>query len=281
MLLPLALLVSAGCFPQGGGLSEIDSHETEMTTKPDKATLEALREDFDLGSCRNLRGDVVVILFYPDDAESRWTADEIQRFTENEVMPGLRFLEKEAARYGVSLRFRIEAVYSSLTYRGDLINDVRSEGYATADVLKQMAKALHYSSDADMLYVFRNAYQTQEVVCLTVFNKDGTAYAINPKRQSETKAAEHCILFARDRNIAVNGAKGTQASVVAHEILHLYGAEDLYATEARKALAKEFCANDIMLSTKYQISRNDIGAVTAFYVGWTDDVPSLLYREDF
>jgi hypothetical protein len=280
-LICIAAFLFVGCvFPAGDGVSETTPAQEDVV-HADATVLAALREDYGYGACRELSGDVSVVLFYPDDAESRWMPQEIRSFTENEIMPALRFLEGEAARHGVDLRFHVEATYSQLYYTGKLYVDVRSEGYATADVLHQMAKQLHYASDADMLYVFRRACGTEEVVCLTVFNKSGTAYAINPKRGSTTRVEEHCILFARDLHMSENGVKGSQASVAAHEMLHLYGAEDYYADAGRKALARAACADDIMLSTKYAIGGNEIGEITAFYIGWTDCVPALLYHEDW
>ena len=237
-----------------------------------------LRVDYNLGTCRNLSGNVSVILFYMDDFESSWTSNEITNFTNNEVKPGLAFLEKEAKSYGVELNFSIKQSYSSIFYDDEVILSVKETGLATIDVLSQAAYGLNYSSDEEMISDFKSQYGT-EIVCFTIFNKNGTAYAINPTRGETMQIEEHCIIFAYDLNSNRNDPIGSQSSIVAHEMLHLFGAEDFYATTDRKTLAKKYYPADIMLGANYYIITNNIDDATAFYIGWTDEVPDVLYNE--
>ncbi len=255
--------------------SDKDGNSAEELVGVDK-----LRVDYNLGTCRKLSGNVSVVLFYMEDFESSWTADEITKFTNNEVKPGLAFLEKEAKSHGVELNLDIKKTYSSVFYDDKVILDINETGLATIDVLSQAARSLNYSSDEKMIADFESQYKT-EVVCLTIFNKNGTAYAINPSRGSSLKTEEHCIIFAYDLNSNHNDPIGSQSSIVAHEMLHLFGAEDFYATAGRKALAKKHYPADIMLGANYYIITNNIGNATAFYVGWTDQVPDILYHENW
>ena len=238
-----------------------------------------LREDYNLGTCKTLSGNVSVILFYMNDFESTWTDEEIDLFTKNEIEPGLAFLEQEAQKYGVELHLTVRQSYSKLYYDDEVITSIKNTGYASIDVLEQAATRMNYSSSSKMIELFRLKYQTEEVVCFTIFNKDGTAYAINPKRDADVDVEEHCIVFARDLNASQNGPNGCQASIVAHEMLHLFGAEDFYSSASRKSLAKVHYPNDIMLSAAYDIKTNTIDPVTAFYIGWTDVVPDVLYKK--
>ena len=98
-------------------------------------------------------------------------------------------------------------------------------------------------------------------------------------RDSDVKIDEHCIVFSRDLNSAQNGPDGWQAAVIAHELLHLYGAEDFYVSSSRKILAKIYYPNDIMLSASYDIDTNTIDSATAFYIGWLDIVPNVLNKK--
>ncbi|MGM9682861.1 MAG: hypothetical protein ACI3XQ_04615 [Eubacteriales bacterium] len=242
--------------------------------------IDKLRVDYNLGTCRNLSGNVSVILFYMDDFESGWTADEITKFTNNEVKPGLAFLEREAKLYGVELNLSIKQSYSSIFYDDEVIISTKETGLATIDVLSQAAHGLHYSSDEEMIADFRSQYGT-EIVCFTIFNKNGTAYAINPHRGQTIQIEEHCIVFAYDLNSNHHDPIGSQSSIVAHELLHLFGAEDYYATTGRKTLSKKYYPADIMLSANYYIITNNIGNATAFYIGWTDIVPDVLYNDNW
>ena len=281
MLLLVALCMlctSVGC----GGIdvdtqlpSESGNSETDEISSIEE--INSLREDYGLGSCKSLCGEVAVILFYVDDFESSWTVEQRRSFTEEEILPGLEFLEKEAEKHGVELSLKLKKTYSA-RYRDDVVIDVKDSGLATIDVLTQSAGSIGFESDEYMLGYFRSIYHSEDVICLTVFNKNGTSYAINPKRDADVVVEEHCIIFARDKN-SQGDARGSQASIVAHEILHLFGAEDMYAIPSRKKLAQRLYASDIMLGASYNIATNNIGEATAFYIGWTDRVPSVLYNK--
>lgn len=265
----------------------IDSNEStnDNTDNTENSAVELtginkLRVDYNLGTCRNLSGKVSVILLYMDDFESKWTDDEIANFTNNEVKPGLAFLEKEAKSYGIELDLSIKQSYSSIFYDDEVILSVKETGLATVDVLEQAAQGLNYSSDEEMIADFKSQYGT-EIVCFTIFNKNGTAYAINPHRGGNLQVEEHCIIFAHDLDSKHNDPIGSQSSIVAHEMLHLFGAEDFYATANRKALARKYYPRDIMLGANYYIITNNIGDATAFYIGWSDKVPDILYDENW
>ena len=255
----------------------ISAEDTVKTN--DSIDVNGFRVDYDLGTCRKLSGDVSVVLFYMDDFESCWSDEEMESFTEKEVRPGLEFLEKEARLRGIDLILDIKQCHSSF-YDDEVIKSVKETGRATIDVLDQASKGIGYNSDDEMIATLKAQYET-EVVCITVFNKNGTAYAINPHRGETLSVEEHCIVFARDLHSEENSPIGSQASIVAHEMLHLFGAEDLYNTPERKALARRHYPDDIMLGANYFIRTNDIGDATAFYIGWTDLIPDVLYNAEW
>lgn len=298
VLLLFLIFTLAGCYhgnnEQSNNLANTESSSKNGTTqgaeqtnqkedpkeKEDNLSLtNQLREDYNLGTCKTLSGNVSVVLFYVDDFESAWTDEEIICFTKNEVEPGLAFLEQEAKKYGIELNLTVEKSYSAIYYDDEVITSVHDTGFASADVLWQAALQINYPSSAKMIDAFRSRYKTNEVVCFTIFNKGGTSYALNPKRGQNLKIDEHCIVFARDLNSTQNGAAGWQASVIAHEMLHLFGAEDFYSISSRKSLARIHYPRDIMLSAAYNIDENTIGAATAFYIGWTDKVPDVLNKK--
>ena len=259
--------------------------ETSGTQKPaeDMDIINLMREDYNLGNCRQLSGNVTGVLLYMDDFESCWTQDEVAEFTESEVKPALDFVEKQARNYNVSLSMEIGYVHFGLYYDDEVVESIRETGYATGDVLWKASRELGYASDLQMLDEYREQFQTEEIVCFTIFNKDGTSYALNPKRGYEDhNVREHCIIFAYDRGSnKENAIVGGQSSVIAHEMLHLFGAEDFYTPLNRKEMAEKKFPNDIMLHQEYQILGNNIGAATAFYIGWTDTVPEVLYDRNW
>ena len=240
-----------------------------------------LRPDYDLGDCRELRGHISVILFFVDDHESHWTMNDIVHFTSEEIMPALEFLEEQFDYHSGPhdfLAFEIVETHSGKTYHGDVITSVRETGLCTVDVLHQMARTEGYPSDEAWMAAKQEQYGT-EIVCLTFFNKGGAGYALNPPRGEESNPTEHCIVFARDRDSTSTGYHGFQASLIAAEILYLYGGESLDATPEREALAESRYADDVMLHSYYSVWDHDIDDATAFYIGWIDEAPRALYLD--
>ena len=254
-------------------------NDTQTNFEEDLDLINQWREDYNLGTCKTLSGNISIILFYVDDFESFWTDKEINDFTKNEIEPGLAFLSQEAKKYGVELNLTVEKSYSAIYYDDEVITSVKNTGLASTDVLWQAALQIDYTSSSKMINAFRNKYKTEEIVCFTIFNKSGTSYALNPKKDAGIKIDEHCIVFARDLNSTQNGNAGSQAAVIAHEMLHLYGAEDFYASLSRKSLARIYYPDDIMLSAAYDIDTNTVESATAFYIGWTNTVPYVLKQK--
>jgi len=255
-----------------------DYEEVESTVE--LVGVNKLRPDYDLGDCRDLSGDITVIIFYLDDFESSWTSDEMTHFTEKEIKPGLKFLEDSAREFDISLNLKIEEIHSSIYYEEEVEVNVKESGYATGDALYTAAEHLGYKSDMDLISNYKTKYST-EIICYCIFNKEGNSYALNPKRGVTIELSEHVLMFSHDINSSGYEPEGWQSSVIAHETLHLYGAEDYYKPDKRKALAQKYYPNDIMLSCKYYLWMNNLCDVTAFYVGWTDNAPSVLYEEDW
>ena len=269
------LLTSAACISLGESIMWIGIDKLEGDA------LGELRPDYDLGDCRELRGHISVILFFVDDHESHWTMNDIVHFTSEEIMPALEFLE-EQFDYHLGphdfLAFEIVETHSGKTYHGDVITSVRETGLCTVDVLHQMARTEGYPSDEAWMAAKQEQYGT-EIVCLTFFNKGGAEYALNPPRGGESDVTEHCVVFSRDRDSTSTDFYGFQASLIAAEILYLYGGESLDATPEREALAESRYADDVMLHSYYSVWEHDINDATAFYIGWIDEAPRALYLD--
>ena len=253
--------------------------EENGTGEDGLSEIDRLRPDYNLGNCKRLSGEVAVVLFFMEDFESQWTREERERFTQNEVRPALAFLEQQAAKYGVELKLTVEKAYTSIRYDGEVIQSSKETGYASSDVLWQASKRANFASIEKMLESFRNRYITEEIICLTVFNKDGTSYAINPRRGADIALEEHGILFARDLHTETNGPDGSQSSIIARVMLYLYGAEGYGTSETRKSIATYHYPRDLMLFSSYDIRENTVGDATAFYIGWTDTAPVVFDLE--
>lgn len=237
----------------------------------------ALRKKCFYGTNQYLSGKVTAVVIYMDDFESSWTDEEMDVFTEKDVEPALEFLEQEAAKFGVELDFDTK-ILKNAYYDAEVIIDIDESGYTTIDVLEQAAKFYDYDSQYDIHDRMAEDYGT-EVVFITVFNKPGCGYALNPKPWTDFKAVEHCIMFSIDKDYQTEYVPGTNAPVIVSTTLHLFGGESLNKPESRKYISLRLYPNDIMRNQPFDIAESEICDATAYYIGWIDEVPEAVYSE--
>lgn len=129
-------------------------------------------------------------------------------------------------------------------------------------------KKVGYRSPNDFHRWVKNNTNCSNFVVVIYVNQNGTSYAtwLNENRHS----VESCIVYARNKF----GRKDINSAVIAHEILHLFGAWDLYqsrdAQSKRKARkAAKLLPNSIMARTD-NISKLKIDELTAWLIGISD-----------
>lgn len=271
------------------GSSDLNSSGVQTPSsdvEPIEPNINLMRKYYALGNCQALKDRPVIMLFYIDDNESAWDEASVIDFTENQVKIGLDYLETSAAQWGVTLDFEL-VVHSTphtgnaYKYEGVVEPDLRTNG-STKDVLDKVAQDLGYASNWEMHKSFEAQYPDREIIYLTFFNKKGISYTRHQITSGFMEYAEHSVIFVDYLTAPENSRDiGTRSSVIAHELLHLFGAEDFYTTTAREKLADEFYPTDIMLWQFENISENSIGAFTAFSIGWTDTVPDICHNDNW
>ena len=146
------------------------------------------------------------------------------------------------------------------------------------DTLSPACKHLKCDSIDDMTRKLRKEYGYKNIIYISVFNKRGNfaSYAAMTDRGDDLIMTEHMVAFAgHDVNSSWKLLNSTRFAM---SVLYLYGAESLTASMWRWWLANEYYQNDIMYSHYDNITKNAISRVTAFYLGWTDEAPRLVYE---
>ena len=233
-----------------------------------------------MGVNKELRDKVKVQLFFIDDDESSWDEQTINAYYNKQILPGLNFLEQQASRYGVSLDFTTEKYATVLQdeyvlkYNGKIDNnaDRDATGY---DVMDKIASILGYSNAKELHTSLANNHPYGEVIMMPVVNKEGISFAsMQASGSPGGKAnAEYCIIFTDypNKNFGVDDNTHMAASV-AHEMLHIFGAEDLYLDEYKET-ARQLCPKDIMLLDYLNIEKMQVNKYTAYSIGWSDKSP--------
>ncbi len=239
-----------------------------------------LRPYYQLANCRNLKGNPVVVLIYIDDDESKWTEQEELTFTNEQVYPALKWLENNAKSRDVELNFSVE-IYSThlsgyeIKYEGTVNPDLDNGG-STKDVLDKAAEDIGYRTNWGLYTYYKAKYPDNDIIFLNILNKSGRSYTRRFISAGRYTFSEHSVIFADRLNESpITRSYGSRASSVANHILRLFGADDLYTTTAREAIAEQKYPNDIMLWTYINISGNTLGDYTTFAIGWTDEVPDV------
>ncbi len=239
------------------------------------------RPAYGLGINKELKGKITVQIFFVDDDESNWDAESISLFMKP-IKEGLRFIEKQADRYGVELEFEIQYHASTvsgekdkLRYKGSVLDG--SDGTHTHDMMEQLADNFGYYSTRQLYESYKYQSGGREVVFVAVVNKDG----ISTARQQQSADyggdyVEHAIIFTNyiGRNLPLD-KKSDRASTVAHEVMHLFGAPDLYIKRTVERYTSYKYPKDIMLGDTDDMRRLEVCEYTAYTVGWVDAPPEL------
>lgn len=247
---------------------------------PPAAGYSATRISYDTGSCRLLRGSPFVAVIYLDDDESSWTEEEVLRANADLIDPALDFMEQNAASWNVDLDFRM-GYYASynreqpVKYNGT-VGSFDNDSDISYDILDQAAVSLGFEGEADMHRRLQEYAGGEQVAFVLMMDKGGRSYCINSERTSGSddrwhSLVEYCLVFSGFTDTSRDSGSDT----VAHEMLHLFGAEDYYYPDSRAAMARKYYPTDIMLCGMEDLAFFTLEEYTAYCLGWTNTAPGI------
>ena len=196
------------------------------------------------GTSQTLTGDVTLKAVFVSQADAPWSAEEISG-VQQELLDAARLLEQDADAYGAELSLLIEC------HQADASSPFNRDGHKRW--VRQIMRDAPTLADAGY-----PAYRESPVIFL--LNEPGRAFASS----SWLPEVEYAILF-----------QGDGESVVRHELLHLYGAEDYYIHSGVKAAAQELFPDSVMLSAS---GTARVDSLTAYLVGWTEEPDEAAQR---
>ena len=234
------------------------------------------RPYYALGSNKYLEGTITVIFIFVDEYYSSWTENEVIYFLEYQALPAMDYLVEEAEKWGIELELNV-SYYSTPTsggtirYDGRIGTAINSENDMSEDVMEDICLDIGYYTPEEMLADHRQEYGT-EIAYINVFDTVGRSYTFLQSANPSVEYVEHAIIF---RSYGDPYTDESRSPTIAQEFLHLYGAEDFYTPDNRARIAERTYPNELMLISATNLSQVNLSEVTAYLIGWSDDVPSM------
>jgi len=221
------------------------------------------------GSAKDLKGKVLTLYVFLETAAAPWTTEEKQSKL-TELATAQQWLASQASYWNVALECFIKPLGKSETNQTKNVPIGNGSGTERIDWAKEIVKKSGYRNPRQAYRKISRKMGVDNLQLIIFAKAGGISYAMRfAKNNSKRKFfMESVMLFQRYDN----DAQMPVAAIIAHEILHLYGAWDLYTTYAQTAdrhqKAQELFPDDIMLRVGYDLHQLKVDDLTAWLVGW-------------
>ncbi len=229
------------------------------------------------GSAKRLTGKCLVINLFIDDAVSKWSDDDIEG-TLAFVNAGTDFISAQAEAYGADLSLYVTDKRSSVYLKTSRNITTSMEDYLWIELL--FADTTYRNLEGCVSSYFDLDEYDNWCVLLHI-NKMGRSYALacnSTFYDYNIYSSERAVMYySTDTDYTYYSVAGTYA----HELLHLFGAGDLYdnfiSPDAAEAL-EHFYPNAIMSVVGNDMEMFGICPYTAYLIGWIDSIPEPFDR---
>lgn len=289
----LCFLILFGCAPKTENIPKNQEEEPkqEVQAFTGEEPVQPYYASKNAGSAKELIGDVLVVSIFMEDPEAKITP-QLENEMSEEVRKAADWLENEAEKRGKAAKIITGKDDAELKLHYQHPNVITDETGMPYDDVLLIMKNLKFGSYYNRL---SKKYNTQNIAFILHFNKNGRSNAYpsgalemwNSELMSSDEAneAEYAYFDICMAYSMVQWEK-TVSYVYAHELLHLFGAADLYYTNQyvdergekalnmymeKQTLMSKYCPNEIMHSSS--ITNCEIGDLTAYLIGWEETVP--------
>ena len=284
-LLAVVLLLWAltGCsvFPFAPGIAvgtaapDTQTGKTQSEGEP-QAPLRTFQLDPDHGSAVRMEGTTLLVSIFASDRDTSWDFESEQdqkviQTTLNNLKVASAYLSEQTQRYGKELSFLYDwREAEDLAYTAEFDDSMVRQDTEKADLqIVWLCNHIDLSALAEK-------YQADNVLFLFFFNTDTSSITDGANSELRSWCMPHrhendCLLELC--NIYVNSyLRAMSPADYAHEILHAFGAKDLYFAD--EGITQDYVnslhfSKDIMYSTNRNSDRitSELSDLDAYYVG--------------
>ena len=257
----------------GGDTTESDSREKSRNRLRSGVSWKEYKDHFlfqmkGRGNVKKCCGKVHLRVFFVDDGNSAW--DDSSRTTYREILNGISTrLEREGRASGAAIKVSWSTENRSISQsiqrdhvRQDALGKSKRSRKKEPD--DWLYEALGVADDAAVATAqndFKRDNGYDEAPIVFVFNKDFRSTARCSKSSSRRPCGEWTMISLED-NLYENPDRVRK--VLLHELLHLFGAEDLYYHPAVKEAAERFLPDSVMSDG------DSIDDLTRVLIGWDE-----------
>ena len=205
------------------------------------------------GVCKAFKGKVLLNFFMVSDGDCIWTEDAIAEFKKT-TEDAIYFLNYDSDRFGVELE--ILCNYTFVSHPETMVR----EDHRT--VIPEILDSLGYSDKYKVSSDLTEEFGTDSAALIFCFNRQERSLSTPTTLEH---GFEYAILYGEKEDFR-------------HELLHLYGAKDLYTPERIDKIAARYFSDSVMRVSGGFI----LDPLNAFLIGWTDTLnePAKAFLED-
>lgn len=238
--------------------------------------IESCRDYINMGSVRALDGKICIVQYFISEPDDIWTKSEHDVVTER-VFEAEGWLKKEAAKFGNDVEF-ITCSFGSgeKCYTLDYIPKDSEYDDKDDNLFQKAMRGIGWEDHDAFIERMKEKYECESVLVLLMIKATGRSWAypycrMHAEKDNTQRALEGAVIF-KDKRYKDGTSAPLKASTVAHEMLHLCGAWDLYYEEGvqdheHADKAEELFPNSIMIHDSKDIYSKEIDEVTAWLVG--------------
>ncbi|MBQ2096813.1 MAG: hypothetical protein II480_01445 [Bacteroidales bacterium] len=228
---------------------------------------------WNVGSAKKLSGKIYVLEIWLTRPGTSWKTNDMGT-VQYKINNALAWLQRMAARYSVAVDFEVGSYHGNGGGIG-MPNLPRSYDDCVNQPLL-LPRALQVIGYADVIQCYNQIKEISgidNIFVIILINNDGWSNAYQFSTLHATNHFRDYFLESVNLFITDDG-EPTNGQTIAHEILHLFGAWDMYggqvSPEADK-WANENYPDEIMLQVSSQLDDLTISPLTAWLVGLTSE----------
>jgi len=210
-----------------------------------------------------LYGDIYTLCFFVDTQKDQWTEEEVEYYM-GELENSQYWLMEEASVYGAEINF-INDYFATVEEVVEVPTVTMQNSFR---LLQEVMLQMSYKDYRDFLNFQQFDIEENKLSVLFFIKSNNRSHARN---YSHKRNLDTAIIYAKSTY-----GRLTNHYVFSHELLHLFGAWDLYHGESQtldQAIKlKALFPNSIMINTWSNQEHLEVDELTAFLVGWAEEV---------